>query len=510
MTPFAKDPRPMPLTREVLDELMDGNLVEELTNDGSSFRAELNKCYFDVKRMVYVRTVSLPPELGWDHALIPVNITITESLNGLVVGSIDRTPQELFNLKSTAISAPGATFYVSTTGSDSNNGLTLGTAFRSIWKAIDAGNAANVPTKILISSGEYSRANGFVGGTNAGPVVDMAFIADQSAGYRVTAGTWDVVTGFTLDATYTNCYSKASVANCTGVIDRTTTNRFGNRPELTQVATAALCNVTPNSWALVSSTLYIHRADSAAPTETNTRYFRDSSNYKIAAQVNVFNSGIDLQGSNGVYNVFHINSPATSTPATLNIIVNYDCSFKYGGVYAGSNGGRGIGAINWYGGIVNINCNSTANANDGFNLHNPQSSTNAKWLNLNCTGLDNGRGVQSVNGFTLHENCIGIDIAGVYDFNRGGTIHNIDNSKVYLLGTLVKNDQGDASAGGGIPPVAVRMAGSAKAWCERVRIEMPPGTLAYQAAGSTSAIYLKDCPPVSQPNNGPGLITTYA
>jgi hypothetical protein len=45
MTPFAKDPRPMPLSREVLDELMDGNLVDELTHNGSPVKAALTPIY---------------------------------------------------------------------------------------------------------------------------------------------------------------------------------------------------------------------------------------------------------------------------------------------------------------------------------------------------------------------------------------------------------------------------------------------------------------------------------
>lgn len=472
-------------------------------------RAQADGKYFDQNRMVFVRSCSLPSGLGWDTTNFPLPaISLTETLDGRTTGSIGQTPEALFDSKSTARSAPGATYYVSTTGLDTNNGLTSGTAFRSIWKAIDAGNTAGVSTRVNISTGEYSRGNSFVGGTNAGPLVDMSFVVDQSNGYRATTGTWDTVSGFTADATQTNTYSKASIANCTMVIDRNTTNRFGNNPELTQVATAALCNVTPGTWALVSSVLYIHRADGAAPTDANTRYFRDSRNFLLAAQVNVFTSGIDFQGSNSVYNVFHINSPATTAPATPNVVVNSDCSFKYGGVVGATNG-RGVGAINWYGLIANLNCNASGNANDGFNLHNPQNSTQARMLNVNCTAKDNGRGVQSVNGFTLHEYVSGIDIAGVYEFNRGGTVHNIDNSKCYLLGTRIKDDQGDAAAGGGIPAVGVRVVASALVWCERVRVDMPPGSLAYQSGGSGSTVYRKDCAPVPQPDSGVGAFATF-
>jgi len=45
MTPFAKDPRPMPLTREVLDELMDENLTFEIVSEDGSIKAELDGTY---------------------------------------------------------------------------------------------------------------------------------------------------------------------------------------------------------------------------------------------------------------------------------------------------------------------------------------------------------------------------------------------------------------------------------------------------------------------------------
>ncbi|MGY1716397.1 hypothetical protein ACI78R_18185 [Geodermatophilus sp. SYSU D01106] len=82
-------------------------------------------------------------------------------------------------------------------------------------------------------------------------------------------------------------------------------------------------------------------------------------------------------------------------------------------------------------------------------------------LTVNCSAKNNGRGQQSVNGLTIHEACLGVDIAGDYAFNRGGTVYNIDVSKAYLLGTVLRDDQGDAAAGA-TPPGAVRVAGSAQ------------------------------------------------
>ena len=452
----------------------------------------------------------LPSDFRWDSTNYPLNKISVTNGSGKLTGSIGMTPEQFFDIKSTARSAPSASYYVSTSGLDTNNGLTSGAPFRSIWKAIDAANAGGVPACIYVGSGEYARGNSFVGGTNAGPMVDMAFVADTSSGYRATVGPWDAATGFAVDATYTNTYSKTGIANCNAVLDRLSLDKFGNFVELIKVSSAALCNMTPGSWYVDTgtSTLYIRRSDAAAVTDTNTRYFRDARNFLLTSQVNVFVSGFDMQGSATNYNVFHISSTA-NTAASLNLVVTSNCTYKYGGTSGSSTNGRGLGVINWYGLVANFNCEASANSNDGFNLHNAQSATQAYMLNVNCTARNNGRNVQSVNGFTLHENCSGIDIAGVYEFNRGGTVHNIDSSVCYLLGTSIKDDQGDAIAGGGIPPVAVRAAGSAKIWAERVKIDMPPGGLAYQSAGSTSAIYRRNCVTPPQPDNGVGIFGTF-
>ena len=451
-------------------------------------------------------TSTLPVGLGWDQANYPVTPSITVSASGDSKGSIGVTAAEFFDIFSTARSAPAATYYVSTTGSDASNGLTAGTAFRSIGKAIVSGNAAGVPTLVKIAGGDYERAYAFDATAGYYPQVDMAFVNTSLTGVRVVAGVWDAATGFAVDGTHANTYSKV-VANCTRVLDLTRKNRFGNFTELTPVTSAARANITPDSWYCDGTKLYINRGDGAAVTNTNTRYFRDAPNLRVQSQVNVFLDGIDLQGSGSSYSVFHVNSATVTTPIDAYALVANNSTFRYGGA-AGAVAGRGFAAVNWYGIMAAFGCSADANANDGFGLHNPQSGP-AYLLTVNCNARDNGRGNQSVNAFTVHEACRGIDIAGVFEESRGGAVHNIADSLCYLLGTTVINDLGDSGAGGGIPPVAFRAAQNAVIWAERTRAIMPSGTFAYQAVDIPSVVHTRNIAPVRQPNSGAGTIDTY-
>jgi hypothetical protein len=192
------------------------------------------------------KTATPPVGLGWPSAYA-LTATLTDLIPGSPrsMGTINLDISALFNTKTTALSAPGATFYVANSGLDTNDGLTSGTAFKSIWKAVVAANTANVPTKVIVASGTYFRTNNpwYNGGTGVTPNVDIAYVA---SGGRVITGTFDPPGTPTRDATYVNCYSW-TVSSVNRVCDMRNLNRFGNYTELTTVTTAALCNSTPDS-----------------------------------------------------------------------------------------------------------------------------------------------------------------------------------------------------------------------------------------------------------------------
>lgn len=449
---------------------------------------------------------SMPGSLGWDTTHFPLSITSISDIIGSPrsVAAVSVTPEGLFDAVSTARSAPGATYYVDvSTGNDANAG-TSGSKFKSIWKAIVAANAAAVPTKIIVTAGTYFRTNGpwYNGGSGTTPTVDIAFIAD---GGRVITGTFDPPGTPSRDATYVNTYSYA-VASVNRVCDMANLNRFGNYNELTNVSTAALCNVVPDSWSLVAGTLYINRRDQQAVTNNNTRVYRPSTKcFFFTNAVSAYlggttpGDGFDCEGGSDT-GVLHY---ATSTPGTTrHVVAVRDSAFRYGGGITDT-GTRGVSVDSLYGLAAFFNCRADANQTDGFNFHNTYTAGNVNALTVNCTGHDNGRAGQvSNNGWTSHEDYKGIDVAGYYSGNRGGTMRSINTSKSWLVGTAVENDMGDKhTASGAVNPTAVRVDDTAVYWCDRVRINMPAGTYGYYAA-SGATIHKRNCWPVAMPDVG--------
>lgn len=476
-----------------------------------------------VNKRIGTPAAATPPSgLGW-----PAGYALTASLTDLVPGSprslgaCSLNPEDVFNAKSTALTAPGATFYVAVgTGNDTNAG-TIGAPVKSIWKAIVLANTAAVPSKIIVDASTgantYFRTNNpwYNGGSGVSPTVDIALLA---SGGRVITGTFDPPGTPTLDATFTNCYSWA-VSSVDKIADIRNSNRFGNYNELTQVGTAALCNAIPDSWALVTGTLYVNRRDRQAVTNANTRVYRGATGCVVLSNaVNVYiggvagNDGFDFEGSNDIGCL----AAYTSTPGTTHkaLVIN-NCSFKYAGGSVNTDA-KGV-AVNSRQGITFLsNCRADANQTDGFNFHNTYAATVFAAITLNCTGFDNGRplfgasGSYSNNGWTSHEDVKGIDIAGHYEESRGGAMHNIDTSKTWAFGTLIVNDRGDLAHGGTIPPNAFRAANSATIWCERVKTVMPAGGFTYLTLHSTAAIHKRDCWRAPQPDNpGAGTIDTY-
>lgn len=455
----------------------------------------------------------VPPGLGWDGAYT-INVSLTD-LPGTSrgYGSVDKTPEQLFDAVSTARTAPGATFYVTPTGVNTNDGLTVGTAVRSIWKAIELANTANVPSKVIVTGAKYIRShNIWSSGATGYPTVDLALIAD---GGRVVTGSFDDAGTPAVDATYTNTYSWA-VANCNKVVDMANLNRYGNYTELVKVNTAAECNVIPNSWALVTGILYVNRADRQAVTTATTRIYRPSSNgVALRKAVNFYmggttgNDGWDIEGGNNI-GVFDITVNPANNPYTGKFVcVVKNSTFKYGGGVTDTIT-RAVSVEGWNGLAAFFNCRADAAQTDGFNFHNVYAAASMNVLTVNCTGYDNGRYPQpSCNAWTAHENVKGIDVAGYYKDSRGGTVRNINTSKMLAVGTWADGDFGDVPHGGTVPPTGFRIDDTSELWVERTKVTGPAGGYGYVTGASGAKIHRKNAWPTPSPDSGTGTFDTY-
>lgn len=508
----------------VLPNVVQGDPHVQAHNDE---RSKINE--IDAKTSGYASLgypIFRPSGLGWDE----INCSFSGSITDLAgsprsVAAIDIRPRTLFDVVSNARIAPGASFFVDyVAGSDTNPGTSV-SPFKSVWKAVLSANSAGVPTLITVianpgsglGGGSYPRSNNFWynGGAGVTPTVDIAFVAK---GGRVNVGTHDDSNVAVRDTTYTNCF-KITVANCNRVLDIANLNRFGNYNELNKIGTTtpaiAICNTTPDSWCIVAGVLYINRADQQNVSNQNTRFYRPgTSNLSIRQPVNIYLGGLtdvdgfDLEGGSllGVLDY----QPSPSTPGTIRkVIAAENCTFKYGGGYT-ENLAKGV-AIDSLTGISSFsNCRADANWTDGFNFHNNYSALGMFALTVNCSASDNGRpGSTSNNGWTTHENIVGIDIAGYYEGNRGGTVRSINATKSLLIGTTVKDDWGDLYANGQISPTAFQVDNTAEFWCDRTKVIMAASGNAYVAFTNTSKIHKRDVYSSLCASGGAGLIDTY-
>ena len=429
------------------------------------------------------------------------------------------TPEGLFNAKSTALFAPANTFYVSASaGSDSNPG-TAAAPVQSIGKAVSLANATGQPAKLVIPAGLYTRALGMGTGAWPFPSADEAWVA---IGGHVVICTCDVAAfpSFADDGNASQTYS-ASYGFVDRVLDLTQVNRFGNYVELTPVASQAIADKTPNSFASVSGTAYVHRADGAAVTSANTRILRGASNaLNFPTPINLYMgdgvsspnswppSGFDIQGaSSGSQSGLQL---STATPGgTPHLAVFKNDSFKYAGGIV-STQGKNVGVESFYGLAAFFNVQADAAATDGFNLHNSFNAAYASMLTVNSSAFDNGRGpAQSDNCLTNHDISVMVDLGGLCRDNHGGSVRSILLAKAWLAGTFVQNDLGDLAFGGAVPQDAISVLDNATYWLDRVKVDMPAGTVSIGTESTGASIYQRNVWPTAGAVGGVGTIAPY-
>lgn len=446
---------------------------------------------------------SIPSGVGWDS----VNYAITPGLYNIAsqersIGTAGLSANEIFDAWSSARTSPGITYYVSTSGNDSNSGTSSGSALRSIWKAIEKANTAALTARVYVAAGTYERAYGLSNnGTPVIPVRDIVFIATGV----VHTGGFNALT-YSADATYTNTYS-VTRSNVNAVVDLLRKDEYGRYVELTYVPTNTRCNITPWSWSDngANTTLWVHRGDGVAVADANTRTYLNVANtgwiYTSASHAPSIYFGVadntfgywTIQGGNGFMVEYSTQYVAPSTRKA--IVMSNVAVYNAGGRSAGNT--RGMSFESYYGIVALFNCRAVGNSGDGFNFHNVNgynAGTQTEYfkmmaLTVNCDAHENGRGSgSSNNGFTLHENVVGIDIGGNYERNRGGTIRSVQDSKQYLLGTRVKNDLGDVINGGTLEPVCIMGDDNCLTYLEEVKLLVPSGMVAMYTIGSAQIL----------------------
>jgi hypothetical protein len=419
-------------------------------------------------------SASIPPPAGfnWPFATYPLTVRQT----GANSFSTNFVPESY----ATAALA-GPVIYVAGNGSDANNG-TSGSPYRSIWKAIQAGNALAVPYKVSIDcsvSGSFPRENGF---TNNNTLVP----ATQPAAFVATGGRAEVWTGSTVtfpgspDPSFPNTYL-VTRSNGSRVLYLGATDANGDYVELPQLADAAAVNASSYGWAQVGTNtqIQIRLPGGVAPTNSNCRILLKTINNLVlgATSKSIYLNGIDLQGGSG-------GGVAMNAASTMNFIA-VDCSAKFAGDSAALVNGFKLDFITGLAALVR--CVAACNEADGINTHwSPGGTSGLYTLTIDCIGRNNGRDTAtSCNGLTSHDGAISIDVNGQYFGNYGGNVVPIHTCQSWCLGTYAHDSHGDTSHGGTIPEEDFNTQNTAKMWLQNCRSATSTNSL---VASDTSTI----------------------
>lgn len=372
---------------------------------------------------VFQLTPGFEPITGSIQRVDPVTeppLTIVDAAFSYLPFDIQKVGRSFYpggNWTVSSLAPSGKAYYVSTTGSDANDGLTSGAPLRKIGTAYGKADVV----VIYVAAGVYGNTNGLSATTVA---KNISMIA---TGGRVVMGAFAEPgsLAFALDGTYTHTY-KVTRSNVGAVWDVTNLDANGDYTALTLRTSAAAVEANPGSWYLDgSNVLWIRRSDSAAVTDSNCHVMFSSSTrcLLINAGATCYIEGFDLEGGNAAGCV----TPDKSTAAPT--LYMKDCSMKY------CMGGNGLSAT---GATVTLErCTTAKNYDDGYNYH-ADTGTICQAIEINCISRDNGLAGDIDNASSIHDGGAIVRIMGEYYRSVGRVIHDISSgTKSWNLGCIV-------------------------------------------------------------------------
>lgn len=422
--------------------------------------------------------VEAPEGFAWNFTRYPINIY----RQGPGQYSTDLDPKDL--MPAGFWSSP--VYYVDASKSDDSlAGLAPATAKQSIRGAIAAAVAANATGVIIyIKQGLYDRTKDLTKSATGTPVMPEIPVALIGYGGRVDHGpvallTWTADTG-----TYI-----AARSNVARVLDTTRKDAEGNYIEIPLVADATALAAAEEGWFQDGANCRVKRKDGKAPTNATTYVLMlNSPSLRFGTQA-VYISGISAIGG--------VTGTLQASDVSNQNLVAVDSSFAFSGAATSSSATRAVYVDNRDGLAAFFRCKAGQVPTDAFNFHMANYLTAGikplHALTVDCRGIFNGVTVNnnnqnSCNGWTLHENVVGIDIGGTYLKSRGGSLADIDSTQAWLLGTLSGDDLGDGS----FPSHSFRAGDSAKIWAQETR---GTGSIySYHASsGAGPIIYTREC-----------------
>lgn len=318
-----------------------------------------------------------------------------------------------FDIESPVRSATSTTRYVSKTGSDTNDGLSEGSPYLTIGRALE-----DRPSTILISGGTYVEEINYVGD------IEIKQSDYKQGGQKVNVIGADLLNNLTKSGSlYKQSYGGNELFNNVfisktqpPIIEGSRSNTFGCTIfevkdkeidyKMKPVLTLAECEAETGTFYFDGKDVYLN------PQSINNKFYavRLSRNKLSGNKVKISNINF------GLY---------TFETAVLDSILDLDvdnCEFGYS-VQAD---GASIDNTN----AVFRNCLAYKNRNDGFNLHYSGTTTF-----INCSGFNNYD-----DGISHHEECQGVIIGGEWRGNGKGGISPAYGATVSWQNCILKDN----------------------------------------------------------------------
>ena len=374
------------------DKIKDGIITEE-------------KLAFQLKPMRV--KVDTPVGFNWSYHPL-VDKIYTDGMGNFKVDGFDINQYKI----------SGKAYYVDGAGgSNSNDGLTMNTAFQTIYKAAEMPDV----DVIRIKGGRYARNR----------LIRFPIERD------ITIESWDetpveMSTHENLTWTKQNGYANVYKSSRTFgymAIDTNYKDEHGNYVPYTTVGSVEEVDSTPGSFYTDLETVYVHSIDNR-PVDNTILVLLIVQNIKQSGGYSIFLDNIHVLGGN---------EPVVTAKIDDSIPNIYAKNSRF--LYSD----RGAGGLSTYG-VGNAflqNCHAAYNAKDGFNYH--TSIVESKIIEIDCLGYRNGKlgsGDQD-NGSTLHDGMKGIRIGGAYYENVGPNVHDIyTGAQSWNLGLFAGKSKG--------------------------------------------------------------------
>lgn len=287
-------------------------------------------------------------------------------------------------------------------GLDTNDGLTLATAFKSWKRGHDVAVAGDT---LWIAEGRYDRVTGFV---NAPFAKSLNIIA--LPGHKVRLCNYSP-TSYTKTTGAMNVYQTAYPV-LLDVYDDTVHDEYDDMLKYTRVGSVAECDALPGSYFYNGTTLYVRAIDNRG-SFTNILGFKDQLNAELTNGI-YYTEGISFEGGN--VGALYVHKVVTGSPTTK--YYHKNCKFKYSNNDTTSHGG--LKAESCFE-VFGQNSEAAQNLNDGFSYHKGVAGS-PNVIEVNCVGRHNGRDLDTDNGSTQHDGGKIVRVNGEYFENAGSNV----------------------------------------------------------------------------------------